>query len=110
MKEAMARGYADLTAETGLLQRIGHGAGGAGGVAAVAALAARFTATVAATLASAPTAAAPTALRLLARLVVEDRLPMDEAAETIADLSYHLPRRVFRLDGARSDDLPRAEG
>lgn len=46
----------------------------------------------------------------LARLVVEDRLPMDEAAETIADLSYHLPRRVFRLDGARSDDLPRAEG
>jgi glucuronate isomerase len=35
----------------------------------------------------------------LARLVAEHRLPMDEAAETIVDLAYHLPRRVFRLDG-----------
>ncbi|MEU8239925.1 glucuronate isomerase [Actinoplanes missouriensis] len=34
----------------------------------------------------------------LARLVAEDRLPLDEAAETIADLAYHLPKRVFRLD------------
>jgi glucuronate isomerase len=38
----------------------------------------------------------------LARLVVEERLPMDEAAETIVDLAYHLPRRVFRLDGRES--------
>jgi glucuronate isomerase len=35
----------------------------------------------------------------LARLVAEERLPLDEAAETIVDLAYHLPRRVFRLDG-----------
>jgi glucuronate isomerase len=33
----------------------------------------------------------------LARLVAEDRLPLDEAAETIADLAYHLPKKVFRL-------------
>ncbi|MEV6350424.1 glucuronate isomerase [Actinoplanes sp. NPDC051851] len=33
----------------------------------------------------------------LARLVAEGRLPADEAAETIADLAYHLPKRVFRL-------------
>lgn len=33
----------------------------------------------------------------LARLVADGRLPLDEAAETIADLAYHLPRRVFRL-------------
>jgi glucuronate isomerase len=35
----------------------------------------------------------------LARLVVEGRLDHDEAVETMADLAYHLPRRVFRLDG-----------
>jgi glucuronate isomerase len=34
----------------------------------------------------------------LARLVAEDRLPLDEAAETIVDLAYHLPRQVFRLE------------
>ncbi|MFB9235865.1 glucuronate isomerase [Plantactinospora siamensis] len=34
----------------------------------------------------------------LARLVAQDRLPLDEAAETIVDLAYHLPRKVFRLD------------
>ncbi len=34
----------------------------------------------------------------LASLVVQGRLPLDEAAETIADLAYHLPKRVFRLD------------
>ncbi|MBW6439668.1 glucuronate isomerase [Actinoplanes hulinensis] len=34
----------------------------------------------------------------LARLVAEHRLPLDEAAETIADLAYHLPKRVFRLE------------
>jgi glucuronate isomerase len=34
----------------------------------------------------------------LARFVAEERLPLDEAAETIVDLAYHLPRRVFRLD------------
>ncbi|WP_082772347.1 glucuronate isomerase [Actinoplanes sp. TFC3] len=35
----------------------------------------------------------------LASLVVQGRLAPDEATETIADLAYHLPRRVFRLDG-----------
>jgi glucuronate isomerase len=35
----------------------------------------------------------------LARLVAEQRLPLDEAAETIVDLAYRLPRRIFRLDG-----------
>jgi glucuronate isomerase len=34
----------------------------------------------------------------LAQLVAQDRLPLDEAAETIADLAYHLPKRVFRLE------------
>ncbi len=34
----------------------------------------------------------------LARLVAEGRMPLDEAAETIADLAYHLPKRVFRLE------------
>ncbi|MCA2213121.1 glucuronate isomerase [Jidongwangia harbinensis] len=33
----------------------------------------------------------------LARLVAEGRLPFDEAAETIADLAYHLPKKVFKL-------------
>jgi glucuronate isomerase len=32
----------------------------------------------------------------LASLVAQDRLPFDEAAETIADLAYHLPKKVFR--------------
>lgn len=36
----------------------------------------------------------------LASLVVQDRLPLDEAEETMADLAYHLPKRIFRLDGA----------
>jgi glucuronate isomerase len=35
----------------------------------------------------------------LASLVVQDRLPMDEAVETMADLAYNLPKRIFRLDG-----------
>jgi glucuronate isomerase len=35
----------------------------------------------------------------LARLVVQHRLPRDEAADTIEALAYHLPRRVFRLEG-----------
>ncbi|MBN1171488.1 MAG: glucuronate isomerase [Micromonosporaceae bacterium] len=34
----------------------------------------------------------------LARLVAEERLPAAEAAETIVDLAYNLPKRVFRLD------------
>jgi glucuronate isomerase len=34
----------------------------------------------------------------LARLVDEGRLDRDEAAQTIADLAYHLPKRVFRLE------------
>ncbi|MGI5146035.1 glucuronate isomerase [Plantactinospora sp. CA-294935] len=33
----------------------------------------------------------------LARLVAEHRLPADEAAETIVDLAYHLPKKVFKL-------------
>ena len=33
----------------------------------------------------------------LATLVAQGRLPLDEAAETIADLAYHLPKRIFRL-------------
>jgi glucuronate isomerase len=33
----------------------------------------------------------------LATLVAQDRLPYDEAAATIADLAYHLPKKVFRL-------------
>jgi glucuronate isomerase len=33
----------------------------------------------------------------LARLVAEHRLPLAEAAETIVDLAYQLPKRVFRL-------------
>jgi len=34
----------------------------------------------------------------LARLVAEHRLPLDEAAETIVDLAYHLPKQIFRLE------------
>jgi glucuronate isomerase len=34
----------------------------------------------------------------LARLVAEERLPLDEAAETIVDLTYRLPKRVYRLE------------
>jgi glucuronate isomerase len=34
----------------------------------------------------------------LARLVVEGRLGLDDAAQTIADLAYHLPKRIFRLE------------
>jgi glucuronate isomerase len=33
----------------------------------------------------------------LARLVAEHRLGLDEAQETIADLAYHLPKKVFKL-------------
>jgi glucuronate isomerase len=36
----------------------------------------------------------------LAGLVAQNRLPLDEAAETMADLAYHLPKRIFRLDTA----------
>jgi glucuronate isomerase len=32
----------------------------------------------------------------LAMLVAQGRMPFDEAAETIADLAYHLPKKVFR--------------
>jgi glucuronate isomerase len=34
----------------------------------------------------------------LARLVAEHRLPLDEAAETIVDLAYRLPKKIFRLE------------
>ncbi len=33
----------------------------------------------------------------LARLVAEHRLGLDEAAETMADLAYHLPKRIFKV-------------
>jgi glucuronate isomerase len=33
----------------------------------------------------------------LARLVVEHRLPLHEAAETAVDLAYRIPKRVYRL-------------
>jgi glucuronate isomerase len=36
----------------------------------------------------------------LARLVTEERLPLDEAAETIIDLAYRLPKRVFKIRSA----------
>ncbi|GIM98023.1 glucuronate isomerase [Paractinoplanes toevensis] len=39
----------------------------------------------------------------LASLVAQDRLPLDEAAETMADLAYHLPKRIFKLDGPKLD-------
>ncbi|WBB81037.1 glucuronate isomerase [Micromonospora sp. WMMD882] len=35
----------------------------------------------------------------LARLVAEHRLAEDEAAETIVDLAYRLPKKVFRIGG-----------
>ena len=35
----------------------------------------------------------------LATLVAQGRLPLDEAAETIVDLAYELPKRIFRLEG-----------
>jgi len=34
----------------------------------------------------------------LARLVADGRLPLDEAAETIVDLAYRLPRQAYRLE------------
>jgi len=34
----------------------------------------------------------------LAELVLRGRLGLDEAAETMVDLAYHLPKRVFRLE------------
>ena len=33
----------------------------------------------------------------LAKLVADGRLPLDEAADTAAQLAYHLPKHVFRL-------------
>lgn len=44
----------------------------------------------------------------LARLVAEHRLAEDEAAETIVDLAYHLPRRAYRLDVGAAPARPRA--
>jgi glucuronate isomerase len=37
----------------------------------------------------------------LARLVAEERLPLDEAAETIVDLAYRLPKRIFKIGESR---------
>jgi glucuronate isomerase len=45
----------------------------------------------------------------LASLVTQDRLPFDEAAETMADLAYHLPKRIFKLDGAGEPATPPRE-
>lgn len=39
----------------------------------------------------------------LARLVAEHRLPLDEAAETIIDLAYRIPRRVFKVQEESGD-------
>jgi glucuronate isomerase len=33
----------------------------------------------------------------LARLVAEERLPLSEAAETVVDLAYRLPKRIFKI-------------
>ncbi|MEJ3743058.1 glucuronate isomerase [Actinomycetes bacterium KLBMP 9797] len=33
----------------------------------------------------------------LARLVAEHRLPLDEAAETIVDIAYQLPKKIFKI-------------
>ncbi|MFI6131633.1 glucuronate isomerase [Micromonospora sp. NPDC051141] len=38
----------------------------------------------------------------LARLVAEHRLDADEAAETIVDLAYRLPKQVFKFSGGHS--------
>jgi glucuronate isomerase len=38
----------------------------------------------------------------LAGLVVQRRLSLDDAAQTAADLAYHLPKRVFRLPDRRA--------
>ena len=35
----------------------------------------------------------------LGRLVAEHRLDEDEAAETIVELAYNLPKRAYKLDG-----------
>lgn len=42
----------------------------------------------------------------LARLVAEHRLPLDEAAQTIVDLAYRIPREVFRLARQPSHQRP----
>ncbi|MBO4207092.1 glucuronate isomerase [Micromonospora echinofusca] len=46
----------------------------------------------------------------LARLVAEHRLPLDEAAETIVDLAYHLPKKVFRIGEPLAPTAPTSEG
>jgi len=43
----------------------------------------------------------------LARLVAEQRLPADEAAEVAGDLAYRLPKRAYRLD--ELDELDEGE-
>jgi glucuronate isomerase len=44
----------------------------------------------------------------LARLVAEQRLLLDEAAETMVDLAYRLPKKIFKLDSTQLDDTQRA--
>jgi glucuronate isomerase len=39
----------------------------------------------------------------LAALVAQGRLPFDEAAETIVDLAYRLPKKIFKLDRTPPD-------
>jgi glucuronate isomerase len=39
----------------------------------------------------------------LAKLVAEHRLPLDEARETIVDLAYRIPKRIFRLEAMRGE-------
>jgi glucuronate isomerase len=42
----------------------------------------------------------------LARLVAEHRIDEDEAAETIVDLAYNLPKRAYKLDEAAVESAP----
>jgi glucuronate isomerase len=42
----------------------------------------------------------------LARLVAEHRLDEDEAAETIVDLTYNLPKRAYKLDEPAAKRTP----
>ncbi len=42
----------------------------------------------------------------LARLVAEHRLDEDEAAETIVDLAYNLPKRAYKLDAPAASPAP----
>ena len=42
----------------------------------------------------------------LARLVAEHRIGEDEAAETMVDLAYNLPKRAYKLDEPAAQRTP----